>query len=239
MKYFFSFISATLFLLAIACKKSSQPPGTASLNIVNTVMGSSGLVTNFTSENADKSSESFSYHNSLDIDFGSFQEIGYYFGATPLLLAEKTDTNNIVFRGQLNLPIGSVHTLFMTGTLTQPDTVFTEDHIPYYPYTGDTVTGLRFINSSPVNRSIVITLQSDSGHNPIGNALAYKTVTNFQSYSANSTAQSAGYSFEFRDAVSDSLLATFPLNIVSYKSQTLVFYGTDSTGLSVMAVNNF
>ena len=140
----------------------------------------------------------------------------------------------------LNMQIGGIYSLFLAGSdTTQVDTMFVRDNIPYYPVSGDSITGVRFVNLSKGGNPVLITLQSDATHTPIQNNIAYKTITAFAPYPANGNAQMKGYNFEFRDAVSDSVLATSYLNIYLFKSQTLAFYGNANIGYSVMSINNF
>jgi len=234
-----SIIAGLIILFVFSCTKTTAPSGSAALNIVNATIGSTALVTNFNAYNG-KTIDTLQYYNTaLQVYYGSSAEIGSYTGSTPLSLSDITDTTRNVYSNTLNLPVGSIHTLFMTGTLTSPDNLFTTDVIPYYPASGDSVTGVRFVNLSPGSNPISVTLQSDTTHTAIGSPIAYKSISNFQSFSANTNAENNGYTFEFRDAASDSVLATYSLNIYLFKSQTLAFYGNTTSGFSVMSINNY
>ncbi len=111
----------------------------------------------------------------------------------------------------------------MTGADTlHIDSLLTPDVIPYYPYTGDSLTGIRFVNLSKWSNPISIDIQG-SPNIELVSSLSYKVITTFQPLSANGAAQANGYNLEFRDEITDSVLATYSINIVLFESQTLAF----------------
>lgn len=226
--------------LFMGCLKVAGPPGAASLTIVNAVVNSYPIVTNFTpAANGSNVQDSFVYyHSALQIGYGSGSEVSSYSGNVSLSLSQISDTTSDLWSGSFNLSVGSVHTFILTGTDTlHIDTLFTTDNFPYYPFAGDSVTGVRFINASP-GSSITVDIQ---GQAPMAfnTSLAYKAVSGFQSFPATAAYQAAGYVFEFRDATSGNILATFPLSIVFFKSQTLVFYGSPASAQAVTSIQNY
>jgi len=233
------YFSAFILIMTASCARTADVSGSSSLTIVNAVTGSNSLVTNFTGSVGSKNASSFIYYSSaLQIPYGSFQEIGSYTGRTPLSISDITDTMNSVFYGTLTLPVGSIHTLFMTGTLTTPDSLFTADIVPYYPYYGDSLTGVRFVNLSPGSTPVTVDLQGVTDSIPVLSGLSYKTVSAFQPFSANTNAMNNGYTFEFRDGLGNVLTST-GLNILPFKSQTLALYGNAANGYAIMAINNY
>jgi hypothetical protein len=243
MKFFekLSFIIISgICLVAVGCIKTNTLPGTSSLTIVNAIPNSNAIVTNFLGNNGSKTTDSFQYYNSaLQIYYGSYSEVSSYTGATHISLSQTSDTLLPIANMTLNMQIGGIYSLFLAGSdTTQVDTLFSKDNIPYYPASGDSATGVRFVNLSKGSTPISITLQSDTNHSAILSNIAYKNISSFQSFSANSISQSNGYIFEFRDAT-NTILATYPINIYLNKSQTLALYGNSNVGYSVMSINNY
>ena len=233
------FIAIGQFLF-MGCLKIAGPSGTASVTIVNAVVNSYPLVTNFTpTPNGSKVQDSFVYyHSALQIGYGSGSEVSSYSGNVSLSLSQISDTTSDLWSGTFNLSVGSVHTFILTGADTlHIDTLFTTDNIPYYPFAGDSVTGVRFLHASP-GSSIMVDIQ---GQVPMAfnTSLAYKAVSGFQSFPATEAYQAAGYVFEFRDATSGNILASYPLSVAPFKSQTLVFCGSPASGQEAISVANY
>ena len=198
------FIICSLTLIIASCKKETDPPGVASLTIVNAVTGNTTLVSNFRSEG--------------HLDYSKAARIGYLRYMKSVLeanagphrlrffpLSDTTDKGTL-FDLQLDLPLSSMHTLFLAGTMDAPEsTMISDEEIPFYP-AGDSTMGIRFINlskgSAPVN--INITGLADGSETT---GLAYKSITQFKRYPVSQTLQD--YKFEFRDAATGTLLATY------------------------------
>lgn len=227
-------LSLILFsTILFSCGKQNVNPSTnlASFNIINVATNSSGMVANF----SDSASAFLTYYS---IGYGSAYLYSPESGNRPLVLADLSDTAKPFLNTTYNLKLGGIYSLFVSGDVSAPDTLMTQDMIPNYPFGGDSVTGVRFVNLSKGGNPISIDI-AGIPNTSVNSSLAYRTITSFQSFPATSTATANGYTFEFRDAVSDSLLATFPLNIVAFKSQTLSFYGNATVGLNVMSMNNY
>jgi hypothetical protein len=240
MKHIHACRLAALLLLAtlFSCSKTSSLPGTASLTIVNAVAGSNPLVTNFSSTQAIEW-----YGNASQIAFGQYAEYNYYSGVQPLGLYQYPDTvaqDPPLVSLVLTLPVGSIHSLFLTGTTNAPDTVFTTDAPPYHP-PSDSSMGIRFINLSPGSAPVSVDIQGQANGSEAG-SVAYKGITAFKSYSATSVV--AGYNFEFRDAASGTLLVSYALTPAAYRNYTIALEGLPGPGGSAVPqaawlVNNY
>ena len=238
------FLGILMYFILFGCTKPSTPVVSSALTIVNAIPGSNNLLMNFIGNNGSKTTGNFTlynseYKNNGGIGYGSYQEISPYSGTTNLSIVQISDTFQFISNVTLNLQIGGIYSFFLTGTDTlHVDTMFIRDYIPYYPYTGDSITGVRFANLSKGDRPVSVDIQGIPNINVVS-SLPYKAVTAFNSFPATSSAQANGYIFEFRDALSDSLLATYSLNVNVFKSQTIALYGTITTGISVMSINNY
>lgn len=242
MKQLFVKYIAAFFLpvIIVSCSKNNDTPqGVAALTIVNAVVGSNKLVTNFSGEYA----LSNYYINANAIPYNAFylrdHRFNSYNGMQKLALYQFPDTlskSQPLFDLTLDLPAGSINTLFLTGMVDAPDTLFTVDHPPYYSVQ-DSVTGIRFVNLSPGSKPISINLEGQAFGSEAGN-LSYKTITGFKTYAATSDVSS--YTFEFRDAETGTLLTKYVaerinadnsidlgqgFNLWRFRNSTLVFLG--------------
>ena len=244
MKKIISFSVIAMSILS-SCLKTNSISGTAAFTIVNAIPNGNPLLMNFSGSGMAKSINAFNLYglenqNSGGIGFGSFFELASYTGRTNLTLVQNSDTLNKIFSGTFNFQIGGIYSLYLTGTDTlHVDTLFSKDIIPYFPTTGDSLTGVRFVNLVTGSNPVSVDIAGSPNNTPVLSGLPYKTFSPFQGFSANANAINNGYTFEFRDATSDSLLSTYSLNILPFKSQTLALYGTNANGLSVMEVNNY
>jgi hypothetical protein len=230
----------TVFLLGLSCSKTGAPPTTSSFTIVNVVVNSNPLVTNFMpAEAGGKVPDTLMWFSSaLQIGYGSYSELSSYVGSTPLSLSQISDTLATVWSGDVYLASGSIHTFFLIGAdTTKLDTLFTTDAIPYYAYTGDSVSGLRVVNVSPGSNPISVDIQGGASE-PLLSSIPYKDISSFQALPATTAFQISGYNIEFRDAASGMLITTYTLNPVVFRSVTLAFYGTTTSGQQVMSINN-
>lgn len=232
-------------LILAACTKQNTPPGTASLTIVNTVVGSKELVTNF--NNAQPITYTFVGALFYKQFTSRFNQLSAYSGKQQLALYEFPDTTAKsipLFNLALDLPIGSIHSLFLTGTFSKPDTLFTRDALPYYPST-DSAMGIRFVNLSPGSAPVTVNILGNANGSEAGN-LSYKGITGFKNYPVRSS--TADYVFEFRDAVSGALITTYTAsginnpgtlspNVWIYRSFTLALVGVPGgAGVDAQAI---
>lgn len=232
----------TLFIALLAyglvgCEKSNPaPPASASLTIVNAIVGSMALYTNFNG-----GTKLQYYKTAQQIAANGFIEVGGYIGDVPLSLSQITDTLHTVYNSILTIEPNSIHSLFLTGTLAAPDSYFTTDNV--LPVT-DSAVNIRFVNISTGISPVTVDV-STSPTTPIVSNLAYKSASDFQHFVAKKGIPVSGsYVFEFRDAATAKLLTSYTLlstDIIPAKlnkSITLILKGT-STAPSILLVNNF
>jgi hypothetical protein len=240
------FILVFIAEFVISCSKTSAPEGaSSSVTIVNAIPYSNPLLMNFTKSQGDQALATFGlygseYQSTTGIGYGTYAEVGYYTGSTNLTLVQSSDTFRSLANATFDLQAGRIYSFYLTGADTlHVDTLFSEDNVPYYPYTGDSLAGVRFINLVTGSNPVSVDIQGTTSNSPVLKQLAYKTVSPFQPLSANATAINGGYTFEFRDPASGNLLATYAMTVLPFKSLTMVFYGSPSTSLSVMGIDNY
>jgi len=211
------FSSVIFPLLLISCKKelTSKASGTSSLTIVNGVVGNSYLYTNF---NGDKSNGMY-YSGISAVDYGHSGFYNSYYGQQKLGLYQLADTNagsKPVLSLTLNLPVNTIHTLFLMGTPQNADYMVTTDQLPYHP-PSDSTMGLRFVNIAQGTGPVTVNLAGHANGSEVAD-LAYKGVTPFKNYNAGSAVSS--YTFEFRDKISGTLLGSCVVDGVNIDGST-------------------
>lgn len=245
-------ITAISWLLVLSCRKNEiDPPGVASLTIINTVKGSSSLVPDFSGT----ASLPNHYANALQLLYNTFQpnyQLRSHRGKQQLALYNYPDTlpkDRPLLELELDLPVGSIHSLFVTGTIQAPDTFLTHDLPPYHP-PGDSTTGIRFVNLVQGSSPVSINLTGQPNGSETGR-LAYKQVSVFKNYAA--TAAVSSYTFEFRDAATGDLLCSYtaegindnpsvpdtPVNRWRYRNCTLALVANADDTKSVLLINNY
>lgn len=190
----------------ISCKKDNLPVESASLTMVNAVSGSRPLSINFSSEGP------VNYKDGKKLNYsepyrGEVYLMVSYAGPQRLRLFQYPDTTTKdvpLFDLQLNQPIGSIGTLFLTGKVEAPDTLLTRDIIPFFP-AADSAMAIRFVNLSPGSDPVSINIKGLANGSEIS-SIAYKKVTGFKNYPVKSGMED--YVFEFRNTVSGNLLAS-------------------------------
>jgi hypothetical protein len=229
-----------MIIMAIcSCKKTVYPPAGANLTIVNSVVGCYSLLTNFNG-----GGPLYYNKNAGQISYGLYytptDQFNNYSGVQHLALFNFPDTlktDKPVVSLSINLPPGSIHTLFVSGTLTSPDTMFVSDNIPYHP-SSDSTTSFRFVNLSKGSNPVSVNLTGDPSGSVVKN-LPYKGITKFINFPA--TGNVGTYTFEFRDIATDTLIAKFNArdvgvpgmlylpNPYQFKSNTIELFGTPGT----------
>lgn len=212
-KIYFNLLLIVIFSLAMgSCKKelTSKGSGTSSLTIVNGVVGSD-LYTNF---NGDKSNGVY-FYGIHSVHYGTADFFNSYSGQQKLGLYQLPDTNansKPVFNLSLNLPVNTIHTLFLMGTAQDPDQLFTTDTLPYHP-PSDSTMSIRIVNISKGNAAVTVNLIGQAIGAEAGD-LPYKGVTAFKNYNAGSAVSS--YTFEFRDKATGALLGDCVVDGINY-----------------------
>jgi len=236
---------AMLWVLSdVSCKKDGNPKtsGASSLTIVNAVVGSTSLLPNF------NSNVPLAYFSTAtQIGYASSLEFGSYVGNVPLALYDYTDTTKAIFKSTLAIPAYSIKSLFLTGTLTAPDYLFTTDQVPDLAF-ADSLCAVRFVNLSPGSNPVSVDIQGGPNGSEVS-SLSYKNITSFKKYSAKWNIPD--YNFEIRDVSSGVVLATYDLTGVNYgddgdqnqnlvrdHSFTIVFYGAVGSQ-GTFLVNNY
>lgn len=258
----YALLSAMLFMAGSCSKSELKPEGTASLTLINAVVGADSLITNF---NGSVMPASY-YINANIIVYNSYgsgpftvnnYQINSYAGEQQVMIFKVPDTlpkSEPLYNLTLNLPVGSINTLFMTGTATAPDTLFTRDSPKNHPIS-DSVTGIRFVNLSPGSQPISVNIQGQPAGSEISH-LSYKNITAFKDYAA--TSEISSYTFEFRDAVTGELLASYladginnnnssdPFNKTNnwrFRNCTLALLGlpggTGNTAQTILLISNY
>lgn len=246
MKHFIKLLPVCM-LFWCACSKQQSFPGTASLTLINAVPNSTpSLVTNFGGTDPIQW-----YRNALKLVYGTADKTNQslaYTGEQRLAIYRYPDTNahNVpLYDLTLKLQPGTIYTLFLTGTLTAPDTMFTIDTPPNHP-SSDSSLGIRFVNLMPGSEPISVNLAGRANGSET-NALAYKNITGFTNYSA--TAAVSKYTFEFRNAVTGTLISSFDVadinkatfNTRRFRNFTLALLGlpADATTHKVMLIETY
>jgi hypothetical protein len=217
-----------LFGPGLACTKEPKLRGSAALTVVNAVTGSDPfLIPIFGGDTL------ATYTGAYQLPYGATFLTGNYTGKQKLTFYQYPDTgkhSTPLYHLDINLPAGTIHTLFLTGTTSSPDTLFTTDVIPYHP-SSDSSVGIRFVNlmagSGPVSVNVAGAAQGSEI-----SSLGYKGITPFTNYPA--TAAVSDYTFEFHDAASGTLIGTYLLSGVNdvisnsrrFRNLTLALIGT-------------
>lgn len=256
MKYlkFISFVAVIVAIIQGCKKENVVSTGTASLTVINAVPGSNPLVTNFSGNYA----LSNYYKNALQISYGTYNttyEFGAYSGITPLALYAYPDTlatSKPLYNLSLNLLVNTIHTLFLTGTTTSPDTLLTADQPPYHS-SSDSTMGLRFVNLSPGSNPVSVNLSGSANGSEVA-SLSYKGVTAFKNYATVKAVSS--YTFQVKDAGTGNLIASFTFsginnaigtntsaNLYRFRNFTLALKGvpggTGALAQGLFLINNY
>lgn len=226
------YFSACLILsVAVSCNKNVSPEGTTSFTIINTLPGCPYMSTNFSGQYAIKW-----YWSAKMIGYGNFQP-GYHLSipvkAQPLALYNYPDTtekDKPLYTLTLNPNPGDITTLFLSGTLAQPEHLLVTKKPPVYKLT-DSLVGLRLINLSAGSSPLRVKI-TGSGVDLSTNNLGYQGFTDYLMLPADS--KIGNLLVQFFDQVTGDLLTTYTLSEVGatltdnkwrYKNYTLAFYG--------------
>jgi hypothetical protein len=235
----FSYAVIILLATLLSCQKSSDDPIiSSSLTIVNALPGSAALVPNF---NSDKTL--IYYRTAQTIAANSATIFSGYIGEVPLALSQLTDTTHTVFKQRINIEPGAIKSLFVVGTLENPDFVFLKDELLVLK---DSLISIRFANLSFGSNPISINLQGSQA-TPIVSNIAYKGVTTFFTFPAKAKDPVSGrYVFEIRDLTAAKLIATYtltPLNTRLFRNLTLALRGqqggTGTKAQGALLINNY
>lgn len=191
-------------LFFISCKKDVIPQQSVSaVTVVNAVAGSSSLLADFSG-----SRPYVYFNNAPQIGYSSSHEYAIASGTVPAVVYQTSDTSHALYKQSMTLTPRGIYSLFLAGTdPANPDALLTTDNIPAYN-ASDSLAGVRFINLSP-GTTVSVDLQG-AANGSEASSLAYKSLTAFKSYKA--TYKIDNYTFEFRDAGTGDLLATYTMS---------------------------
>ena len=243
--------SLTIFLITISFLASCKKQGFSSnqevtvLNIVNAIPGSSGIIANINNKLP-------YYLNQTNTGYGAVKFYSFPGGSASLSLRQTTDTTHELLGLNLDLPNHKVHSLFLTGSVSAPESIFMTDDLPLHANDGhggiDSSAGVRFINLSPGSSPISVNLVGQPNGSEVS-SLAYKAITSFKNYPT--VAAISSYKFEFRNTSTGTLLTTYTINGVNngtggntstnsirFKNITIVFRGLPGAQ-STFVENNY
>jgi hypothetical protein len=206
-----------------SCNKSGVTAiPVSSLEIINAISASPGAQLNA---------------NPNAVYYGSYGQFGILAGSsTGIYVFPTGDSLHPYVNTSLAAVSGGIYSLYLTGT-DQQAALLLKDTIPSYT---DSSTGFRFINLSPGSSPLSINIQGNYA-GTIAGSLAYKAITSFGTYSANSDVlNNGGYTFEIRNAADSTLLTTVQVTPPVFKNQTIAIEGLVSDGsINAVVVNNY
>lgn len=250
-------IAMICLVLLNACEKS-DPPGVASLNIFNGIVGSNMLVTNFNGGEPlvwySRASRLYYGDPGDQSSINSVRNRFYsYSGHQSISFFEYPDTlakSKPVTQVQLNLPVSSIYSLFLTGHFEAPDTLLIHDHLPYHDAM-DSTAGIRVVNLVK-GLEVSVNLQGREEGSEVA-SIGYKAVSPFKNYEVKK--DPVQYVFEIREKSTGNLVTTQAIdtqernigyglsNLYRFRNFTIILYGDiNGTGAgapgSVVMSNN-
>jgi hypothetical protein len=226
--------------MILSCTKEKTFSGTASLTLVNAVPNSTpSLVTNFSG------TDPITYSSALKVEYSKSAPNLSYTGEQRLAIYKYPDTNAHnapLYDLTLDLQPGTIYSLFLTGTLSSPDTMFTIDTPPYHPFS-DSTLGIRFVNLSVGGAPVSVNLVGRANGSEVS-GLSYKNITGFAKYSA--TAAVSKYTFEFRNTATGVLISSIDVADINlllynkrrYRNFTLALIGLPGDQKVIMIESN-
>ncbi len=116
-----------------SCKKDGNPNVTvSSLNVIDASQVAPLMTINFTFSPVAFSLNGWVSHNQ-QLPYGYVTEYANPSGNLPLELISSQDTLHPFYKNTVNFPAGSIHSLYVIGNSTTPETLLLEDHIPALP----------------------------------------------------------------------------------------------------------
>jgi hypothetical protein len=225
MRYSIFAISLLLFACAASCKKStiSLSP-LASLNVTNAVVGGKTVKLN---SNIGDSATNYNY-----------KVFGLNVGNNSVYIYPTDDSTHPYYSNMVQTNNGDVYSLFLAGNVaTKVDTVLLRESIPTYT---DSSYAVRFINLVFNSQPITITLSTSPSVAQF-TGIIYKQASAFKTYTAKLSV--ATDTFQVRDAVTNSILASYPIVKPRFFSCTLAWKGmvggTGTNTPSLLRVNNY
>lgn len=222
-------INALLVVLLFAvslmsCSKEEASPVTSSLIIANAVVGAETLMINL---NDDVNPGYFYYAGAGRFKYGIFDEYVNKLSVSKpeqrirfFKLPDTLATSAALFDLKPQFGIGSINTLFLSGTAANPDHIFVTS-VPPYHNQPDSTFGIRFINLSYQSKPVSVYVISNGSQKEV-DGLTYKGITEYKKYEA--LAKTGSYRFEFRDQGTQQVLAAYTLSGASASTENLWRY---------------
>ncbi|MBO9572802.1 MAG: DUF4397 domain-containing protein, partial [Chitinophagaceae bacterium] len=218
MKYILIKLGTCFLLFFTSCKKDIlEIQDACAVNVINAVVGADPIITDF--DNLPFIDSFFAY--TPKISYGSRVIFSRPVGEISFKAYQFADTTNVLYSldelsKKPDLKPQGIYSLFLCGEIpTAVEGIFIEDELPSHSNTDSTV-GIRFINLSPGSPSVNVFL-AGAGE-PEFSMLNYKGITEFKNYATTSAI--AEYVFEFRDANTQEVLATYTLSGINYGTGT-------------------
>jgi len=235
-RYRYSILLAAAILLS--CKKTMvNVRPLASLNMVNATVNLDGVQANFTRPG---SKAGIQYYSDISTVIGYGTNSVYSMLAKqgiPLTVVSGADTTKTIFEGSFNFNEGGIYTLYFSGIVGAIDTLLVAEKFPVHT---DSTCGIRFINLSFNSQPIVVTQPITPTLREF-NSLSYKQFSDFKGYPAG--LNNNEYTFQVRDAATDSLLGTYNFSAPCFRNVTLAWIGqiggSDTYATQVIMVNNY
>lgn len=238
-KTIFLYIQAGLFLLlVVSCRKDLLPEATAGVTIVNAVSGSDNLVANFTTNYSVVGNNPVGMYVRYRT-YAPSHHLTIQVRKQPVLIYKApavAGQHKPFYELELNPVAGEASTLFLAGSLEQPEAVLVTKLPPYYT-AADSILGLRFINLAPDKMPVRIRISGKGTDLAVSN-LAYKSVTEYLPVKADASVSDV--KVEFFGQVSGVLLKSYTLkdagatnlekNKWRYRNYTMVWLPYDANG---------
>lgn len=208
---------------SMSCKKSIdavQLDG-GMINVTNAIIGGPRL--NMMSPNAVLSSSNTINNNGFAIMPVLSGQQTLSFGLPPVAATTTAAAVPATVYYTQNVAVDNTTncSLFLTGTgISAIENVLIKE--TYQRTYADSVCGVRFINLSPGNSSISVNIKGSANGSEVS-SLAYKAYNDFKQYTAKRA--NPNYIFEFRDAASGTLLASFTMTTPYFHNVTLCLRG--------------
>jgi hypothetical protein len=212
MKHYRVLFFVVVIQSTIACKKETKLFDACSVTVVNAIVGSNPIITDFNQVHPIATY----YATATQINYSSFYQFSMRSGSYSFVAYQTTDTLTSIYNVANHekefdfLPKG-IYTIFLCGQVTpilKSEAVIVSENIPAYSST-DSVMGIRFINLSPGSDPVNVTLSTSTNINEVSN-LVYKNISIFKSYST--TAAINSYTFQFRDPITNSIITSITLS---------------------------
>lgn len=216
---------------AISCSKDENLEGIAALTIVNTLPGADLIITSFTEPNDEKV---FSHITAAK--YGIYEPVnrqGIPAKQQSLSVYKMPDTldrNKPLYHITVSPAPNEISTLFLTGTLEQPDQLMLTGTPPHHNV-ADSLMGIRFVNLSFGSQPLRIKISGPTVNLTQDN-LSYKGVSDYAKISAKSNA--GDLKIEVYNPSSATPIISYSLNEVGvikmdnkwrFRNFTFVVYG--------------